>query len=101
MVKHIVFWKLKDPAEGADKQANARRLKSALEALNGKIPGLLRLEVGIDFNRSDAAYDIALYSELSDRAALEAYQRHPEHVAVADLVNRLRSSRAVVDYETD
>lgn len=101
MVKHIVFWKLKDQAEGASREENAREVKARLEALRGKIPGLLRLEVGIDFNRSDAAYDVALYSELVDRAALEAYQRHPEHVAVADFVGKVRSARAVVDYDLD
>jgi hypothetical protein len=99
MVKHIVFWKLKDEAEGARKDANALEIKSRLEALRGKIPGMLKLEVGIDFNRSEAACDVALYSEFTDRAALDAYQGHPEHKAAGEFIQRVRASRAVVDYE--
>ena len=100
MVKHIVFWRLKDEADGAGKAENALKVKMALEALRGRVPGLLHLEVGVGFGRSEADYDLALYSEFADRAALEAYQRHPEHVAAAALVGRVRSTRAVVDYET-
>jgi len=99
MVKHIVFWKLKPHAEGASAADNAARIKLGLEALVGKIPGLVQAEVGVDFNRSDAAWDLALYSVFSDRAALEAYQRHPTHNVVADFIARVRADRVVVDYE--
>ncbi len=99
MVKHIVFWTLKAEAEGATRAENARRVKAALEALAGRIPGLVEIEVGIDFARSDASYDVALYSTFVDRAALDAYQAHPEHRTVADLIAKVREKRAVVDYE--
>ncbi len=101
MVKHIVFWKLKDAAEGSSKAKNARKVKARLESLLGRIPGLLHIEVGIDFNGSGAAYDVALYSEFTDRASLDEYQRHPEHAAVSDFIGRVRLSRAVVDYEVE
>ncbi len=42
MLKHVVMWKLKDEAEGADRATNARRVKAALESLRGRIPGLAR-----------------------------------------------------------
>ncbi|WP_242360207.1 Dabb family protein [Anaeromyxobacter sp. SG17] len=99
MVKHIVFWTLKERAEGGSREENARRVKAALEGLAGRIPGLLEIEVGIDFARSEASFDVALYSTFVDRAALDAYQAHPEHRAVADLIARVRENRAVVDYE--
>ncbi len=99
MVKHIVFWKLKPKAEGGTREENAHRIQVLVEALAGKIPGCRRLEVGIDFERSDAAWDLALYSEFDDRAALDAYQKHPEHVMVATFIGKVRESRAVVDYE--
>ena len=41
MVKHIVFWKLKDHANGMNKQENALSIKEKLEALNGTIEGLV------------------------------------------------------------
>lgn len=99
MVKHIVLWRLKDFAEGADKAANAGKIKVALEGLQGRIPGLVSIEVGVDFERSAAAFDVALYSVFESREALAAYQVHPEHKKVADFILRVRSERAVVDYE--
>ncbi len=99
MVKHIVFWRLKPNAEGATREVNARRIKERIEGLRGRIPGVRRLEVGIDVERSDAAWDLALYSEFDDAAALADYQKHPEHVAVAAFIGKVRETRAVVDYE--
>jgi quinol monooxygenase YgiN len=98
MVKHIVFWRLKENAEGGTRAENAARMKRDLEALRGRIPGLLELEVGLDVERSPAAYDVALYSTFVDQAALDAYQKHPEHQAVAAFIGKVRSDRAVVDY---
>jgi len=99
VVKHIVFWTLKESAVGRTAPENALEIKSRLEALNGRIPGLLELEVGIDFGRTDASADVALYSVFVDRDALDGYQAHPEHVAVADFVGEVRLERMVVDYE--
>ena len=99
MVKHIVFWTLKESAGGRSKEDNALEMKSRLEALNGRIPGLISLEVGIDFSRSEASCDAALYSEFEDREALAVYQNHPEHIAVREFVSRVRSQRFLVDYE--
>jgi len=99
LVKHIVFWKLKDAAHGVDKATNAARIKEMLEALNGRIPGLLKLEVGVDFLHSDASADLALYSEFESREALDAYQVHPEHKAVMPYIGEARTDRVVVDYE--
>ncbi|MBD3419089.1 MAG: Dabb family protein [Chitinivibrionales bacterium] len=99
MIKHIVLWKLKDEAQGNTKATNAHLAKEKLEALGGKIPGLLKIEAGIDFNQSAAAYDVALYSELESRAALAAYQSHPEHVAVKEFIQGIVAERCVVDYE--
>jgi hypothetical protein len=98
MVRHIVFWKL-NGATAEAKRAQAVEIKKALEALNGRIPGLLKLEVGIDFSSTDESADVALYSEFESRAALEVYARHPDHVAVLPIVKAARSERRVVDYE--
>jgi hypothetical protein len=101
MVKHICCFKLKDHAEGATRAENARLLKAKIEALRGAIPGLLDLEVGVNFEPGDAAYDLSLYATFPTRAALAAYQVHPAHVAVAQLIRRVRDARVVVDYEVE
>ncbi|MDY0087490.1 MAG: Dabb family protein [Coriobacteriia bacterium] len=99
MVKHIVFWKLEEHAQGRSAADNAVLVKERLESLRGEIPGLLHLEVGIDISRTDASADIALYSEFEDMAALDVYQVHPAHQAVVGFVGEVRTSRLVVDYE--
>jgi hypothetical protein len=99
MIKHIVMWTLKDSAEGADKAANAKKMKELLEALPGKIPCLRALEVGTDVFAASPACDVVLYSEFATRADLDAYQIHPEHQAVVAFVKLVVSSRSVLDYE--
>jgi Stress responsive A/B Barrel Domain len=99
MLKHIVMWKLKTEAEGASKAANAKLVKQKLEALNGQIPGMIKLEVGIDFSQTDASYDVVLYSEFDSREALEGYHHHPLHLAVAPYIGAVREQRVLVDYE--
>lgn len=99
MIKHIVVWRLKEAAHGNDKRTNARLIKQQLEALNGRIPGLLRLEVGIDFSATESSADLALYSEFVSREALDAYQVHPEHKSIMPFVGEARSERRMVDYE--
>jgi len=99
MVKHIVMWRLHDEVDGVSKGEAAIRIKAELEALNGKIPGLRYIEVGIDFDRGEQAADIVLYSELESREALAAYQAHPLHQAVVPLVKKHARERVVVDYD--
>jgi hypothetical protein len=101
MVKHIVCFKLKDFAEGATKAENARMLKQRIEAMRGKVPGLIELEAGLNFEPSEAAYDLVLYSVFESRAALAGYQVHPEHLAVVDVLRRVRDARIVVDYDVE
>ncbi len=99
MIKHIVMWRLKDRAAGAGKEENAQKLKESLESLVEVIDELKAAEVGINFNPSPAAFDVVLYSEFEDRAGLEAYQKHPEHLKIVDFVGEIRTDRAAVDYE--
>ena len=92
MLKHIVMWKLKT-------KADAEQVKRILEALNGKIPTLKYLEVGINLTHSDASADVVLYSEFDDKAGLQAYQEHPEHQAVLPFMKSVVNERIVVDYK--
>ncbi len=92
------MWKLKDEAHGNDKAANAKLVKEKLEALNGKIEGLLKIEVGIDF-LGGSNFDVVLYSELTSEEALDAYQKHPLHQAVIPFIREAVSDRKAVDYK--
>jgi hypothetical protein len=100
MIKHLVMWKLKDSAEGATKEQNARKIKTDLEALKHKIPQIKHIEVGANFLPSDYSYDVALYSEFETEEDLALYQKHPEHRTAGAFVQKVSESRIVVDYKT-
>jgi quinol monooxygenase YgiN len=98
MIKHIVLWKLKAQAHGNDAATNARLIKEKLEGLRGRIPGLLAIEVGMDYSRTETSADVALYSEFTDRAALDAYQAHPAHAAIKPFIVEAVAERRLADY---
>lgn len=96
MVKHLVFWNIKDDL---DFDGVYQEMKIRVEALNGEIPGLIKVELGRNFNGGKMAYDIGLYSELDSREALEVYRDHPKHVFVKEFISAVTKDVCVVDYE--
>ena len=98
MIKHIVLWKLAGSAEGADKAANAGKMKKMVDSLKEKIPEILSSEVGINCNERES-YDVALYAEFRDLEALNRYQNHPAHKQVVEFIRKVRTDRAAMDYE--
>lgn len=99
MLKHIVIWKLKEQAEGADRAVNAARMKTLLDACRDIVPGMLTFEVVLAQPGLEATCDVVLYSEFADKAALDAYQNHPQHVALKPFVMAVREARQCMDYE--
>ena len=94
MVKHIVFWKVKDNAE---KQKNIDCMIDMLKSLVGKIEGLISIEVGYNFNNS-SDYDVVLYASFTNPSALKYYQTHPEHVKCKEFISQVTVDRACADY---
>lgn len=99
MIKHIVMWKLKDHAEGADRAANAAELKRRLDTCAGIVPGMLKFEVALAQPGLEATYDAILYSEFDSKESLDAYINHPTHKAVVPFIGSVRESRQCMDYE--
>lgn len=99
MIKHIVIWKFKDHAEGKDKAENLAKAKALLDACADIAPGTRRFEVAIAQSGMQCTYDLVLYCEFTDRAALDAYQNHPQHVAVKPFIGAVRLERQCMDYE--
>ena len=99
MIKHIVMWKLKDHAEGADRAANAAKMKALLDGCRDVVPGIVEFEVALAQSGLEATYDVVLYSVFADKAALDAYQDHPRHVAVKPFIGAVRLERQCMDYE--
>jgi quinol monooxygenase YgiN len=98
MLKHIVMWKLKDHAEGADRATNAIEMKRRLDECANIVPGQITFEVVIAQPGLEATYDVVLYSEFEDKAALEAYVKHPVHQAVIPFIGAIREGRQCMDY---
>ncbi len=97
MVKHIVMWKM---ADIDDKNQRAADIKTQLELLKDKIEVIVDIEVGINFNTSDAASDVVLVSTFKSKEDLAIYQDHPAHKAVgSDYVRPYVKERRVADYE--
>lgn len=98
MIRHIVMWKLKDHAEGADKAANARKVKELLESCRNLVPGMRTLEVALPLEGLESSCDVVLYSEFDDKVALDAYQNHPKHVAIKPKILAVREERRCMDF---
>lgn len=92
MVKHIVMYTLK---EGVDKKEAVELIRSVLEPLVGRIPGLLHLEV----RQAYQGMDYALYSEFESAQALADYAVHPLHLEAKGHFHHLLNSRVAADYE--
>ena len=100
MVKHIVMWNVKGstPAERRDA---ALDIKQRFERLQGVVPGLLRLEVGLDISHVDYACDLVLYTEFDSEASLKAYATHPDHLVIRQELGDVRIARYQVDYSVE
>ena len=98
MIKHIVMWKLKDFAEGADRAANAAKMKQMLDTCANLVPGTLKFEVALAQPGLEATYDVVLYSEFASKEALDAYADHPDHVAIKPFIGAVRAERQCMDY---
>lgn len=98
MVRHIVMWTLKEEVDGVPAKENAAKMKEMLEALNGRIPGLHKVDVSYDIFEAVPECDIILCSEHDDEDALKTYATHPEHLACVEFVKTVVTSRKAVDY---
>jgi hypothetical protein len=94
MIRHIVLWRLKSADEGA-----VRTIRRALESQVGRIPGLVRVEVGHSFNKGRRAVDLALTCDFESRAALATYHGHPAHMETRAIVDPLVAEHWISDYE--
>ena len=99
MVRHVIIWTLKDTLSLEERAEVKQNAKRKLEALVGRIDGLVSLKVQTEYLPSSNA-ELMLDSVFVDEAALKHYATHPEHVAIAknDVVPYV-ASRACMDFE--
>lgn len=98
MVHHIVLWNLNEELSQTEKKEAALRIKKELEAVKEQVPGVISLQVVTDILASGNK-DIGLISAFESEDALNAYQKHPAHVAAASYVGSVTNGRVCLDYE--
>ena len=99
MVKHIILWTIDEKFTAEQKAEIFKNAKRELEALKGKVPGLLEIKLQTEKLSSSNA-DMMLDSTLESEDALKGYQSHPAHQAVAnEFVRPFTSQRLCLDFK--
>src|SRR4051812_30112293 len=94
MLTHIVIWKYRADIEQVVRDEHVARLRR----LASLIPEVLSLSVGADLLKLPRSFDTGLVATFRDRAALDAYTVHPEHMLVADMGRHISEQVASVDF---
>ncbi len=94
MVRHIVFFKLKDNSESIKQE-----VKKQLLSLKDSINILQSVEVGFNFSKEERAYDIALITDFNSKEDLTTYATHPAHLEVIKYIKTVAIDTKVVDYQ--
>jgi hypothetical protein len=80
MVEHLVLFKVRSDAKPEEAEEMLRRLNRLTE----EVPGIVSLSCGTNFSERSQRFTHGLYVRFPDRAALDAYQVHPKHVAAVE-----------------
>lgn len=97
MLTHIVIWKYRDDVEETTREEHRNRLRR-LPSLMPEV-GIKSFNVGADVLHLERSYHTGLVGIYTDRAALQAYTDHPEHMEVAKLGRSISAHIASVDFE--
>ena len=96
MLTHIVIWKYRSDVEEFEREEHVKLLGN----LKKLIPEVRSLEVGFDTLYLPRSYDTGLVAVFDDRAALDIYTVHPEHIKVAEFCLSISKHLASVDFVT-
>ena len=97
MLTHIVVWKYRADIDEALRREHVDRLRK----LPSFIEGIDKFDVGRDVLGLPRSYDTGLVAVFGDRAALDAYTVHAEHILVAELGRAISEHVVSVDFLSD
>ena len=95
MLTHIVIWKYRAEIGQEVRQEHVALLRN----LAIVIPEVQSLSVGFDMLQLPRSYDTGLVAVFRDRAGLDTYTVHPEHVKVANFGRNISRHVASIDFE--
>jgi len=99
MVKHIVWFTLKDEAGGKTAAENAAKIVDMVRALDGKIPTLKHVEITTEtLDTTTEPVGVVLQTMHDDAQGLHEYNVHPEHQKCVAFIKEVISSRKAIDY---
>jgi len=74
---------------------------AVLNSMQGKIPGLLKVEAAKDETHSERSCDLCLHTVLESREALAAYIAHPVHIPVKEHMHSVMERSVSADFEVE
>jgi len=93
---HVVLSRLKDTSP-----ENIAAVIAKLRTLEGNVPTLNSIEVGVNVVESVRAYDIGIVTRFDDLAAMDAYQVHPFHQGILAFMKDKVETVVAIDYESE
>lgn len=94
MMKHVVCFQLADHSP-----ENCRKAKEILLSMEGNVPTLRGISVGVDFLHSPRSYDLILEVLLDGPEVLDEYQNDPYHCNVVKKhMHAVAQSSVAVDF---
>jgi stress responsive alpha/beta barrel protein len=96
MLTHVVIWKYRSDVDQEVREEHVlllRRLASLIKEVK-------TLAVGFDALGLPRSFDTGLVATFQNRAALDAYTLHPEHIKVAAFGKAISEQVASVDFNT-
>jgi len=94
MLTHVVVWKYRTDIDIDIRKEHITLLRN----LSAVIPQIRSLSVGSDTLHLPRSYDTGLVAVFEDRAALEVYTIHPEHIKAANFGRSISEHVASVDF---
>jgi hypothetical protein len=87
------MWRLQDPTP-----ERLARFTGLLRSLEGNVPSLQEIEVGLNGLDDPNAFDVVLITRFASPADVDAYRAHPFHQGVAAELGAMTRERSVVDF---
>ncbi len=98
MITHIVAWNFSNELTDAQKKAYGLQLQKEFAELINTVPSLTSITFTCNLEASSTRQAM-LFTTFDNIAGLDAYQAHPEHLKVAELVRKIMIERVCLDFD--